>query len=133
MKKNEFSKKDRWKDPAGYSIIEVMIAVLILSVGILGVMSMQVSSIRANSWARHTTESATICADQFEKMVPMSYHDVLLTPATTTTFPQGKYTVRWDVSAEDIPVNNMKTITITVSWTEAGQQRSTSHVYYKAK
>jgi type IV pilus assembly protein PilV len=133
MEKTEFGNKDRWKDPAGYSIIEIMISVLILSVGILGVMSMQISSIRANSGARHLTESATLCADQFEKMVSMSYHDVDLAPATTTTFTQGKYTVQWGVSAEDIPVNNMKTITMTVSWAEAGRQRSVSHVYYKAR
>jgi type IV pilus assembly protein PilV len=133
MNKNRFRNKDRWKDTDGYTIIEIMIAVLILSVGILGIMSMQISSIRANSWARHLTESATLCADQFEKMMPMSYNDADLTPATTTTRTEGKYTIQRVVSAENIPVNNMKTITVTVSWAEAGQQRRVSHEYYKAR
>ena len=133
MKDSSIRQQTGWENEDGYSILEVMIAVLILTVGILGVMSMQVSTIRANSWARHLTEGTTLCADQFEKMVPMSYHDDDLAPSTTTTVQEGNYTVQWDVSAENVPVNNMKTITITVSWPEAGQQRSISHVYYKAR
>ena len=43
----------------GFTIVEVMVAIAILSVGILGVASMQVSAIRGNHFSDNTTERNT--------------------------------------------------------------------------
>ena len=126
-------KKNPLKDDHGYTLIELMLAIVILSAGILSLMCMQISAIRTNSGARHLTESTTLCADQFEKIMSMSYNDVNLTPGTTTSRAEGNYTIQWNVSAENIPINNVKTIRVTASWAEAGQQRSVSSEYYKAR
>jgi prepilin-type N-terminal cleavage/methylation domain-containing protein len=116
----------------GYTLIELMISLCILAIGILGICTMQVAAIHGNATARKVTQCATLGADEFEKIMNMSYDDALLTPGSTTTRTDGIYTVTWQVSAKDTPIRNMKTVTITASWTVAGQQRSVSYVYYKS-
>lgn len=133
MIQHKLHHEKKWSGADGFSLIEMMVAILILSVGILSLMAMQISTIRTNSLARHLTEGTTLSADQFEEMMTMGYGNAALAPSTTTTSTDGNYTIERVVSAVDTPIKNMKTITITASWTEAGQQRSVSHVYYKAR
>lgn len=119
-------------DNAGYTLMEMMVALMILAIGVLGVWSMQGVAIRSNATARKVTENAALGADQLEKLMCLPYDDAVLTPGATTSRTEGRYTVTWNVSAPDTPVANIKTVTITASWDEAGQQRSVSYVYYKA-
>lgn len=117
---------------AGYSLIELMIAMLILAVGVMGIWGMQGAAIRGNTTARKTTDTAALGSDQLEKLMRLPYDDAVLAPGTTTTRNEGIYTVAWTVSPLDVPITNVKTVTITASWMEAGQQRSVTYVYYKA-
>jgi len=117
---------------AGYTLMELMIALMILAIGVMGIWSMQGVAIRSNSTARKVTDTAALGSDQFEKLMSLSYDDAVLTPGITTTRNEGNYTVTWTVSAPDVPITNVKTVSVTASWMEAGQQRSVSYVYYKA-
>lgn len=117
---------------AGYTLMELMIALMILAVGVMGIWSMQGVAIRSNATAKKVTDTAALGSDQFEKLMRLAYDDAVLTPGTTTTRNEGKYTVTWSVSAANVPISNIKTVTVVASWTEAGQQRSVSYVYYKA-
>jgi len=110
----------------------VLIAVAVLSIGILAMIFMQVTAIRTNSTARRITQSATITADRVEKLMGLPYADDLLLPNSTHTLVDGRYTTSWTVSNNNDPILNVKTINVTVSTIEAGQQRSTTYVYYKA-
>jgi type IV pilus modification protein PilV len=121
----------------GFMLVELMIALLVLTIGILGMMSMQVKGIQTNSSARRITQSAVIGADRFEKLMGLPYdtsesEDDLLAPNSNHTIVDGRYTIRWAVSAENTPIPNVKTINVTVTTQEAGQERSITYVYYKA-
>jgi type IV pilus modification protein PilV len=112
---------------SGFTLVELMIAVFVLSVGILAMMIMQVTSIRTNSSARRLTESAVVASDRIEKLMRVSYQEVESGKAEA-----GRYTITWTVSDPDDPIKNVRTIDVTVSTIEAGQERSTRYVYYKA-
>lgn len=59
----------------GFTLIEVLVAMVILTIGILTLFSMQISAIRGNSHASHLTTAATWNADQIEKFVGMDIAD----------------------------------------------------------
>jgi type IV pilus modification protein PilV len=116
----------------GFTLIELMIAIVILGFGILGLVYAQVNALQTTTLARQRTQCTVIGADRFEKMMMLPYDDGQLTPNTTTTVVDDPYTIQWQVSAENTPIQNVKTVTVTTSWTTKGQQRSETYVYYKA-
>lgn len=116
----------------GFALLELMIALLILSIGLIAFMGMQITTIKTNSVARRITQRTMLGTDRLEKLMGLSYDDDLLQPNTTNTVVDGRYTIHWEVSAAGVPIKNVKTINVTTSWEEDGKPRSVSYVYYKA-
>ncbi len=50
----------------GFTLVEVMIAVAILAIGILGIAAMQVQAIRSTDYARRSTEALNIASERME-------------------------------------------------------------------
>ena len=124
----------------GFTLIEILLAMAILSIGILGVMTMQIRAARSNAEARHVTESASWAADQFERLMPMDYNHADLDPAppgapftpnTLVNNNNDPYAVTYTVSNPGTPIPNVKAVNITVTWND-GRPRSLSFPYYKA-
>ena len=120
----------------GFTLIEVLMAVSIFSIGILGVAAMQMASVKGNASARGVTDIATWASDRVEKLMALPYNDNGLLPGvysitagnlTMTTDgidndydglideggETGPVTIEWTV-VQDSPVDNTKTLTITV-------------------
>jgi len=97
----------------GFTLLEVMIAMAIFSVGILAVGAMQINSANTNTGARIYTEEATWVADQIERLTALDYNDDDLT-AGDHAVVQGPYTVSWTV-ADDAPVAGAKRIAVTAT------------------
>jgi prepilin-type N-terminal cleavage/methylation domain-containing protein len=117
------------QDRAGFTLLEIMIALIIFSVGILGVASMQGTSILGNSKGRFISETTNITAgyleDFLDRVKKKQYDD----PALTDTDNNGAagldeqnapdhgpitvdgYTLVWNV-AEGSPFSGTKTIRI---------------------
>lgn len=55
----------------GFTLLEILIAISILTVGLLAVASMQISAMRANSFAGGVTEGTTWTGDQLEKLMAL--------------------------------------------------------------
>lgn len=58
----------RTRKQSGFSILEVLIAILILSVGMLGAVGMQASAMQANKETRNQAAAATFARELGEKM-----------------------------------------------------------------
>ncbi len=115
----------------GFTLIEIMLALGILAFGILAIASMEMSALNGTASAQRVTEAMTIAQDRVEKFVALSYTDSLLSPGThNDTSPPAGYTVSWTV-INNSPVNNTKTINVTVSWTEKGANKSATISYIK--
>lgn len=129
----------------GFTLIEVLVAVVLFTVGILAANAMQISSIKGNSKAQRITESANWASDRVEFLLGLDYTDGdlddddgdgdgglddIVSPDGTFTSPDGLYTVFWNV-AEDYPMPNIKTVQIIVDRTDVVLQKKTEFLYYK--
>jgi type IV pilus assembly protein PilV len=103
------------KSDKGFTLVEVMIGMAIFVIGYMAVASMQIMSIKGNTSARKTTEAATLAADRLETLIVLPYDNI----DSGGPLTQGAYTVSWQV-ADDTPLPNTKTITVTVSWQHSG-------------
>ena len=63
----------------GFTLLEVLVALLIFAVGILGVYAMQISSIKGNSKGRQVSEATNDGADRIERLLSWNYdHPALI-------------------------------------------------------
>lgn len=110
---------------AGFTLLEVIIAISILSVGLLAVASMQTAAIRGNDNAYRITEGATWAQDRLEYLMAQSYDDSLLSIGTGKADPSSPtpsgYTITYDVVAG--PVTDTKLITVSASRQDRGVTR----------
>ena len=120
----------------GFTIIEVLIAMGIFSIGILGVAAMQIASVKGNAAAQGVTDIAVLAADRLEKLMVLPYNDnlisagqhsvgagnlTLITDGIDNNFDgqidepgeTGPMTIQWTVT-DDTPVRNSKTVAVTV-------------------
>jgi len=106
---------EKLKKEDGYTLIEVLIALTIFAVGLLGVAAMQTSAIRMNSTAGKLTNLSTWGTDKIEELSALPYSDPLLDSAGNPHQEvTGYYTISWTV-IDDNPVTNTKNITVTVT------------------
>ncbi len=97
----------------GFTLVEVLIAMAIFSIGILAVGAMQINSTNTNTGARIYTEESTWVVDQIERLTALGYDNADLTDGDHAVV-QGPYTVSWTVT-DDSPVAGAKSIAVTVS------------------
>ncbi len=129
-----FSKKKECDNQSGFTLLEVLIAISILTVGLLGVAQMQIMGITGNYFSSNTTAALTLAEEKMEDLLGKSYTDAELTngnhpdannPIDETGQAGGTYSRRWIVT-DNIPITNTKTVTVSVSWDNLSHQVSLS-------
>lgn len=128
----------------GFTLIEVLIAFGVLTVGLLSVAVMQVRALQEGSRGHHTSQAAVVARDQMEQIHRLPWTSVAPTgglfvappwinfagqaagdvPITITSAGAGDlveqvYRVRWRV-ADDLLDTNLRNVDLQVSWTESG-------------
>jgi type IV pilus assembly protein PilV len=129
------------RSQAGFGIVEVMVALVVLGVGMLGIASLYVTTlrssssavsrmhavfmvsdladrIRANRWARATyadgTPAEQDCSDNCSR-TEMALNDLFRwDEQVTALFPRND----WDVEYQAATANTPDTYTITLNWIE---------------
>ena len=110
----------------GFSLIEVLIAMAIFSIGVLAVGTLILSTTRNNTNCNIMTQATMLARAKIEeKKREADAGPLSLTPETETNIdeqgnPGGIYTRDCDISS----VGNSRQIQVTVSWTRLGQSRS---------
>ena len=61
----------------GFTLLELMVAIVILSVGILGVATMQTSAMRANLRGYQMTEATTLAQDRLEYLLTQPFANLV--------------------------------------------------------
>jgi len=116
----------------GFTLLEVIIAMAILSVGLLAIGYMQITAIDSNSTGNRITEGTTLAQDKLEELIThrMTHDDLKVSgnPHTDVTHPG--YTIEWDVSdnptgTDAIQITNAKLIIMTCQWLDRGRQKQT--------
>ena len=129
-----FSKKKVCDNHSGFTLLEVLIAISILTVGLLGVAQMQIMGIRGNYFSGNTTTVLTLAEEKMEDLLGKSYSDTDLTngnhpdpdnPIDEAGQAGGIYSRMWTVT-DDTPIIGTKTVTVSVSWDNLSHQVSLS-------
>jgi type IV pilus modification protein PilV len=110
-------------DSRGFTLIEVMIALAIFSIGILGMYALQISSINGNTSARNRTQAIAWAANRMEILLQTPFAAIADGQET-----QGPYNIQWTAPQVDINgdgVNDARNIQINVTWNELGGMKST--------
>ncbi len=95
------------KQNNGFTLIEALIAIMVLSVGIMAVNIMQISSIKGNTTSNKITVASTSNISGFEKFLNVDYDDPALDPAGNPhtqaelagfVLPSGVTSITWNVT-----------------------------------
>ena len=116
---------------AGYTLMEVLIAISIFSYGLLGVAALQVTGIHGNATARWHTKAASWGVDRIEELMTVDYDHEDLASGTHGPVTEGFYTITWTVT-DDVPADNCKEITVNVVWQDKGLNKNLSLIYNRA-
>ncbi len=135
----------------GFSLLELMLAIAVFSVGMLAVGTIQVKSIKTTDTAKYVTEDLSMVSAMLERFAAISYTDndlessdndydgydpntgLLKEPDFVRQI--GRYTISWEVYPNYMgttPALPAKRISMTITWTgEGGQTRVRSIDYVK--
>lgn len=127
------------KTTKGFTIIEVLIAMAIFAIGILGVAKMQILATGYNTSSRVYTEAASLGAGQIEELINLEYEDSdLQLEADHGPYekedvgPNNIYDIEWRVNpAVSTAGVHVKRIDITVTQ-DKDPDREFNATYYKA-
>ena len=96
------------KKQNGFTLIEVMAGMIILALGLLLLLPMMVTSMRANDFARGATEASMLIKDKMEELKNMD-------PPTSGADTTGTAQRLWTVSNAGL---NLWRLDVTISWTD---------------
>lgn len=130
----------------GSTLIEVLIAVLVLSIGLLGALKLQTEGVRLNADSRYTVLASAYAQDALDAIV----HDVTgeasawesITDATSSTGLTGRPKDWMDRMVADLPSpvatvscsSTNASCTVTLKWTPPGRDQVTANyvIYQKS-
>jgi prepilin-type N-terminal cleavage/methylation domain-containing protein len=97
----------------GFTLVEVMIAILVLSVALLALAGLQIVSIRGNSFGNHMTEALTLAKDLMEEMKNTEWEQI----GNRSDDPMGVSSrIIYHRECTVTQSGNIKTVTVEVTW-----------------
>lgn len=132
----------------GFTLIEAMVAMAILSVGILTLYTMQITGIKGNSKANVITVSSNAVRDQIETLLGRDFtdsdfstgtHTVSGTPPiqavnwTVTDWRSDGISNDGDVDVDEFDERGVKDVQLTVQYTERGVTKTTVVQFLKTE
>lgn len=98
----------------GFTLIEILIALVILSISFLALAGLMVQTTKNNSFGGRMTEAATFAQDKLEELRAFSW--VAIAPGSDHMMGANgvDYGRTWNVATN----GNLKTITVTIDWND---------------
>ncbi|MGV1100357.1 type IV pilus modification PilV family protein [Thiovibrio sp. JS02] len=115
----------------GFTLVEVLFAITLLSVGILAALTMITNTVSNNASALGTSSGTFTAAKYVEQQLNLDYDDTDLGDGSHSTTTVPGYNVSWTVEDHN-PTEYSKKIKITVQ-SQTFPFKSTEFVYYRAK
>jgi len=102
-------------------MIEIMVALLLTAVAVMGILSVYLAQTRASSFSRHSSEAVILAQDKLEQLrtqvaATTSGNDVNINERGVAT---GVFTRRWTQTL----AASYADIVVTITWTENGVGR----------
>jgi prepilin-type N-terminal cleavage/methylation domain-containing protein len=107
--------RQRLKACQGFTLIEILLALAIFSIGILAIAGLQIRAINLNSSSRMQSEATTVAVDVMERLMSLPYDHPDLDEGNGIQQNQvGAYTASWQIT-DDSPIVGCKTIGVWVT------------------
>jgi type IV pilus assembly protein PilV len=116
-------RRPRARRSAGFTLIEVIVAIVLLGVGLMGLAALSTTVTRANVQSSSLTTATALAQERAERLRTEDY-DALASGNDSRVVDNVAYTRSWVVTAED-PEPGLKTVAIAVSWTTRGTTHTT--------
>jgi type II secretory pathway pseudopilin PulG len=122
----------------GITLIEVLIAVFVMTTGILALGRMIPTALRGTQSDRMLTQANMYAQQKMEDLQTLFWSDPLIAdgrhPAGTTNEPlgsNGQWQRHYDVVSMAAPLDNLRKITVTVAWNYQGPHSVTAVSYVR--
>jgi type IV pilus assembly protein PilV len=106
---------------AGFTLVESMLTLAIMSVSLLALAGLQITALRGNALSRRITTAASIAEQRIEQLKNTSYANIQAEAATQVTASNLHFTRQ--VIVTNGPLPNTKSVSVLVSW----QDQSKTH------
>ena len=108
----------------GFTLIEVMLAMTLTALAIMGIIATYATETKASGFSRHSTEAAVLAEDKVEKLrtgpsTAQAGTETAINERGLTT-PAGIYTRAYTQT----PSASYADITVTVTWADDGQSHT---------
>jgi len=113
----------------GMTLIEVLVALLILTVGLLGAAAIQLNALKYTDSARMTTQASFIAYDMMDRIRANSAEDYTVTPPTSDNSSVARDKDLFDfttnivnfggATATGSVARNQRVYTITITWDDS--------------
>jgi type IV pilus assembly protein PilV len=144
--------KPYFKKQDGFSLLEVLIALVILAIGLLAVAQMQITAIKSNAYGSGMTSASSLASNTIERLMALPFTDPALLPTiapppapdVTNGTTDGIGLVEGGVNNQgytrvywvqgDTPRAGLSQITVRVVWTDSnGMTRNVTMVTQRAQ
>jgi type IV pilus assembly protein PilV len=104
----------------GFTLLEIMITLVILSISLMALAGLQVSAIKGNDFSKRMTTGLAIAQTKLEQIKRTPYANINSEPLTQVTVSSGSnrnlnFHAQVTVN-NNIPLQNTKTVNVTVTW-----------------
>ena len=107
----------------GFTLIEVMIALVVMSIGLTALAAVQISAIQGNAFSKRMTTAVSIADEKMEQIKNNLYTEIVSESSSQITQSNLNFTRQVTVT-NNSPLTNTKTINVTVSWSEGSKSHS---------
>jgi prepilin-type N-terminal cleavage/methylation domain-containing protein len=104
---------------AGFTMIEVMVALLLTAIAASGIIALFMVQTRSSGYSRHATEATILAQDEMERLRAMNINAGSGSTSNINELGQtgGIFTRSWEISSTS---GSHLDVTVTVSWNEDG-------------
>lgn len=122
---------------AGFTLLEVSMAITILLVGVVGIASLIPVALNANARAKNISTIAMLAEREAEEMkkniyISSSNWDGIVSTSLKASFGAPYDNFKWQRTVTESPTG-LKEARLTISWQEGSVPRSEEFIFYVAK
>ena len=109
------------REEKGFTLLELFIALTLLSVGLFALTQLGISTIHTNQWASEDTVATRLAQNKIDELKKETYVSLLINNYSDPNNPinsqgnfGGQYTRTWSIVAG--PITGTKKVTVRVGW-----------------